>query len=159
MKTPFFQHRSLYFTQKLLYFTKQREYTIMVHLGNNVARLRGFRRLTQKQVADKANMTQQEYSRLESRQVIDDDLLERIAAAIEFPVDLIKQLDSASVVNNNQQGGNAGNIFYQNENADHVKELYDMLLQQKEEIIKMKDEVIRQKDEIIEMYKKQQKAS
>jgi transcriptional regulator with XRE-family HTH domain len=124
----------------------------MVHLGNNVARLRGFRRVTQKQLADKLDMKQQEYSRLENKPVIDDDLLELISKALDFPVDLIKQLDTASVVNNNQQGGNAGNIFYQSESSDHVIELY-------EKIIKDKDEIIRMKDEVIDLFKKQQKAS
>lgn len=131
----------------------------MVHLGNNIARLRGFRRMTQKEVADKARMSQQEYSRLESKQTIDDDLLEIIASVLDFPVDLVKQLDSASVVNNNQQGGNAGNIFYQNENADHVVELYEKLLAEKDEVIKMQQGVIKDKDAVIEMYKNQQKAS
>lgn len=101
----------------------------MVHLGNNVARLRGFRRVTQKELADRLTMSQQEYSRIENRQVIDDDLLERIAKALDFPVDLVKQLDSASVVNNNQQGGNAGNIFYQNETSEEVAALYENTLE------------------------------
>ena len=131
----------------------------MVHLGNNIARLRGFRRMTQKQLADKVHITQQEYSRLESKPAIDDDLLEKIAEAMDFPVELIKHLDSASVVNNNQQGGNAGNIFYQNENAEHVVELYEKLIKEKEEVIRMKEEIIKQKEEVIEMYKKQQMAS
>lgn len=148
----------LYFTHNVLYFTNSSNFLTMVHLGNNVARMRGFKRITQKQLADKLGMTQQEYSRLESKQQIDDDLLERIARALDYPVELIKQLDAASVVNNNQQGGNAGNIFYQYSH-EQIAEVYEKLLLEKDNVIKMKDEIIRQKDEVIEMYRKQQNAS
>jgi transcriptional regulator with XRE-family HTH domain len=123
----------------------------MVHLGNNIARLRNFRRIPQKDMAARLSMSQQTYSNVENKQEIDEDLLQKIAEVLDFPVDAIRELDSHSILSINQQGGNAGNIFYQT-SSDKLQELYEKLLKEKEEIIKTKDE-------IIEMYKKQQKAS
>lgn len=123
----------------------------MVHLGNNVARLRNFRRIPQKDMAARLNMSQQSYSNVENKQEIDEDLLQKIAEVLEFPIEAIRELDSHSVLSINQQGGNAGNIFYQT-SPDRLQELYEKLL-------KEKDEIIKSKDEVIALYKKQQKAS
>jgi transcriptional regulator with XRE-family HTH domain len=62
----------------------------MVHLGNNIAKLRGFRRMPQKDIAQRLGLTQQEYSRIESKDLVDDDLLERIAVELDFPSILLK---------------------------------------------------------------------
>lgn len=116
----------------------------MVHLGNNISKLRGFRRLGQKEVAAKLDILQQEYSRLEKKQVIDDEMLARIAAAIDFPVELIKTMQESGIVQNVYQNeGNNGNGFYINNPVEIIIELYNKLL--------------KEKDEIIEMYKKLQK--
>ena len=121
----------------------------MVHIGNNIAKLRGFRRLPQKDVATKLNLSQQEYSKIESKAQIDDDLLDRIAEIIDFPSEIIKGLDSGITIQScNQQGGNSENIStgtYNQYNSEKIVELYEKLL--------------KEKDEIIEMYKKQQNAS
>jgi len=123
----------------------------MVHLGNNIARLRGFRRLGQKDIYSRIGMSQQEYSKLEKKEIIDDDLLEKISTAIDFPVELIKSLnDNNTVQNVYQNEGNNGNGFYITNPIDKLMELYERLL-------KEKDETIRQKDEVIGIYKKQQK--
>jgi len=122
----------------------------MAHLGRNIAKLRGFRRIPQKDMAARLDMKQQTYSDLEQKAQIDDDLLERIAEILEFPVDAIKELENGSVFNINQQGGNAGNTFYQYNPNEKIIELYERML-------KEKDELLKQKDDIIAMYK--QKAS
>lgn len=124
----------------------------MAHIGNNIARLRGFRQIPQKEMAARLNIAQQTYSSLESKEEIDEDLLERIAAVLEFPVQALKELDSHSVLSINQQGGNAGSVFYQYNPNEKMQELYERML-------KEKDELLRQKDELIALYKHQLKAS
>jgi transcriptional regulator with XRE-family HTH domain len=135
----------------------------MVHLGNNIAKLRGFRRLPQKDVAIQLDLSQQEYSKIENKAQIDDDLLERIAAIIDFPSEIIKELDSnVTVQSYNQQGGSSGSITtstFNQYNADKIADLYEKLLKEKDEVIKSKEQVIENKDTVIEMYKQQQKAS
>lgn len=128
----------------------------MIHLGNNISRLRSFRRIPQKDIASKLLMTQQEYSKLEGKEVIDDDLLQKIADIIDFPVEFIKQLDNNnSAFSFNQQGGNTGNIFnqYGSEEAKKITDHYEKLLLEKESVIQEKNKTIQQKDEMIEFYK------
>ncbi|MBS1530567.1 MAG: helix-turn-helix transcriptional regulator [Bacteroidetes bacterium] len=124
----------------------------MVHLGNNIAKLRNFRRIPQKEVASRLNISQSEYSRLESKAEISDDLLEHIADVINYPVDLIKELDNSSIQSVHNSGSISDSIFYQNNPNEKIQDLYERLL-------KEKDDIIKSKDEVIEMYRKQQKAS
>lgn len=117
----------------------------MRHLGENVARLRSFRRIPQKDIAAKLDLSQSEYSRIEKKEQIDDDLLEKIAKAIDFPVEVIRELDSNSTQSIHNSGSITDSIFYQNNPIEKIVELYERLL--------------KEKDDVIEMYKKQQKAS
>ncbi|HVW99081.1 MAG TPA: helix-turn-helix transcriptional regulator [Candidatus Babeliaceae bacterium] len=114
----------------------------MNHIGKNIARLRGFRQLPQKEMASRLNMAQQTYSAIESKEEIDDDLLERIADVLGFPVQALKELDSHSILSINQQGGNAGSVFYQYNPNEKMQELYERMLRDKDEIIKQKDAII-----------------
>lgn len=111
----------------------------MSHLGNNVARLRGYRQMPQKEIAAKLNITQQDYSKIEKKEVIEDDLLERIAEALDFPVELIKQIDAApSAFSVNQQGGNTGVTFNQySTEVDKIVELYERVIKEKDDTIEL----------------------
>jgi len=101
----------------------------MAHLGNNIARIRGFKRLTQKELASKLNMRQQDYSKIENSEEIDNEMLELISNALDIPIELIKQLDGNSAISLNQQGGNTGNIFYQVNPIEKIETLYERLLE------------------------------
>lgn len=114
----------------------------MVHLGNNIARLRGFRRLTQKEIAALLNLTQQDYSKIETRPDIDDALLERIAAVMDFPVELIRELEHSSIQTVHNSGSISDSIFYQNNPVEKVTELYERLLKEKETIIALQKQAL-----------------
>ncbi len=116
----------------------------MPHLGNNIARLRGFKRLTQKELAAKLDMRQQDYSKIEQKAIIDDDMLTIIAKALDFPMELIKSIDNNGHVENvYQQEGNKGNIFnYESNSMDKIVELYELMIKEKNQMIKEKDEII-----------------
>lgn len=107
----------------------------MSHLGQNIARLRGFRKIPQKEMASKLKMAQQTYSNLENKAEIDEELLDRIALVLDFPVQAIKELDSHSVLSVNQQGGNTGSVFYQYNPNEKIIELYERMLKEKDEVI------------------------
>ena len=109
----------------------------MAHLGNNIARLRGFKRLTQKELAGKLKMRQQDYSKIENSEQIDDDMLNLIGNALDFPVELIKSIDSNGHVENvYQQEGNKGHVFnYEFNSTEKMVELYERLLKEKDEVI------------------------
>src|SRR5271156_3777604 len=70
------------------------------HLGQNIAKLRGLRRLTQKAMAAKLNLAQPEYSKIERKAEIDDDLLALIAEALEVTPDAIKNFNEGAIINN-----------------------------------------------------------
>jgi transcriptional regulator with XRE-family HTH domain len=124
----------------------------MAHLGNNIAKLRGLRQIPQKDLAAKLNLTQPEYSRLEAKAEIDESMLELIAKALDFPVELIKELENNPIQSIHNSGNINDSVFYQNNPVEKIIELYERML-------KEKDAFLLQKDEVIEMYKKQQKAS
>lgn len=111
----------------------RQETSYMVHLGNNVARLRGFRRIPQKEMAAKLGLTQQEYSRIENKDIIEDDLLEQIAKAIDFPTELIKELENSAIQNIHNSGSITDSIFYQNNPIEKLEEIYERLLKSERE--------------------------
>jgi transcriptional regulator with XRE-family HTH domain len=131
----------------------------MVHLGNNIARLRGFRRIPQKDIASKLNLTQQDYSKLEAKAEIDDNLLERIAHAIDFPIELIKELENSSIQTIHNSGSITDSIFYQNNPIEKIIELYELRIKDKDVMLQEKSDMLKQKDEIIELFKKLQQIS
>jgi len=117
----------------------------MVHLGNNIAKLRGIKRIPQKEMAAKLKLSQPEYSRIEQKSNIDDDLLERVAKALEISPDIIREFREEAIFTNNvyEQNNTISQVYFQTNPLDKIVELYET--------------IIRQKDEVIEMYKKQQK--
>ncbi|MHB8207628.1 helix-turn-helix domain-containing protein [Mucilaginibacter sp.] len=137
----------------------------MIHVGQNIARIRGVNRFTQKQMADKLNLTQPEYSRIEQKEQIDDGLLERIASVLEVTPDTIKNLSDDGKVNilssslHDSPGSFSHYPVFNFNPLDKVIELYERIIKEKDELLRQKDEIIEQKGEVIEMYKKQPKAS
>jgi transcriptional regulator with XRE-family HTH domain len=130
----------------------------MAHIGINIAKLRGMRRITQKEMAAKLNLGQPDYSKIEQKAEIDDGLLESIAQALEVSPEAIRNFNEDAAINiisstlhDNAGSYNSNPVFNFNP-IDKIVELYETVINEKNEIIK-------QKDEVIEMYKKQQKAS
>lgn len=116
----------------------------MDHLGQNIARLRGMRRMTQKEMASKLKLTQPEYSRIEQKAQIDDDLLSRIAEALEVSPEMIREFKEAAIFTNNvyEQNNTISQVYFQSNPIEKIVELYEKLL--------------KEKDVIIDMYKSQQ---
>ncbi len=114
------------------------------HHGRNVKRFREMLGIKQESFADQLNMSQQTISRLESREEIEDELLDRIAKILNVPVDAIKNLSDENAVNiisNTFQDESAANVnstnhFRCNFNPlDKVIELYERIVKEKEEQI------------------------
>jgi transcriptional regulator with XRE-family HTH domain len=130
----------------------------MVHLGQNIARLRGMHRFTQKQMADKLKLTQPEYSKIEQKEQIDEDLLERIASVLEVEPDTIKNFGDDGKVNilssslHDSPGSFSHYPVFNFNPLDKVIELYERL-------IKENEKSLNEKDEIIKLLREQQKAS
>ncbi len=122
----------------------------MAHLGQNIARLRGVRRMTQKEMAAKLHLTQPDYSRIEQKTEIDDNLLAMIADVLEVSPETIKSFNENAMINNVSCNfnDNAVNTIYQFNPVDKLVELV-------EENRKLYEQLLKEKDTVIEMYKSQ----
>lgn len=117
----------------------------MTNIGKNIARIRLFKLIGQKEMADFLKISQQEYSRIEQKAAIDDRLLESIAAKLDCPVDIIKSLEQVEFTNQtvHQNDGNKG-IGINISSSEQITALYERLLKEKDDVIALQKEQIRQ---------------
>ena len=122
-----------------------------VHHGHNIRRTRIEKNMNQDILSEKVSMSQPTVSRYESMRIIEDDILERFAKALNVPKDCLTTFveDAPSIVfennSNTNNGGNntqAGlNDEISNDNRitnnpiDKITELYERLLKDKDDMI------------------------
>jgi len=70
-----------------------------VHHGRNMRYWRKMRDKSQKDVAEKMNVSQQLISKLEDTEKMEPDTLQKVAAALEIPVEAIKDFEADKPVN------------------------------------------------------------
>ena len=70
-----------------------------VHHGRNVKRFREMQGIKQDALADELDMNQQQISKLESQEVIKDEMLVKLAKALHITVDAIKKCNDEIAVN------------------------------------------------------------
>jgi len=107
-----------------------------VHQGRNVRIARTCGNVTQEDLAFRVEMSQSKISALELQEVIDDDTLNKVAAALEVPVSFLKKFQPEDAVKhfiyNNNGGVATDNSTINNYPLDKIAELYDKLLQEKD---------------------------
>jgi transcriptional regulator with XRE-family HTH domain len=120
--------------------------------GYNVKRLREILGMKQEELADKINLTQQTVSKIESKNILEDDLLKQIAEALHVPVEAIKNFNEAAAVNIiantfNSNDNSAGLVAQQyNFNPiDKIIELYERMLKAEQEKVALLEEVLKGK--------------
>lgn len=118
---------------------------INVHIGKKISRIREIRGIKQEGLASDVGLTQQAMSRIEQTGVVEDVLLEKIAASLGVSVDGIKNFSEEAVFSvisntfNNTSSDNstiiASALNYQPtfNVIDKVVELYERLLQSERE--------------------------
>ena len=122
-----------------------------VHHGHNIRRTRIEKNMNQDILSEKVSMSQPTVSRYESMRIIEDDILERFAKALNVPKDYLKTLDedapsivfeNNSITNNGGNNTQAGlNDEISNDNRitnnpiDKITELYERLLKDKDDMI------------------------
>ena len=117
-----------------------------VHHGHNIRRTRIEKNMNQDILSEKVSMSQPTVSRYESMRIIEDDILERFAKALNVPKDYLKTLeeDAPSIVfennsiTNNQAGLNdeiSNDNRITNNPIDKITELYERLLKDKDDMI------------------------
>lgn len=123
---------------------------ICKHQGRNIAKWREILGLTQEQLAERMNLTQNRISILENKESIPESTLTEIANALGVPVELIKEYDHNTnicnyityVTNNNTNNvsdvkeGGVGVVNSQiNNPIEKITELYERMLVDKNDYI------------------------
>ena len=127
------------------------------HIGRKISRLRELRDMKQEALAIELGISQQAVSKLEQSADIEDEVLEKVAKVLGFPVDVIKNFNEDAVINiinntftdfkDNSSGVNYNHQCSFNpldkliEAYEENKKLYERLLQaerEKNELLKNK---------------------
>ena len=124
--------------------------------GANVKRWREWRNVKQDVLADQIGVSQATLSSYEKKKKLDQEILEKIAKALDIPVEAITEIgdgtainiinahdnQSVSVINNNPTFNSIDKIveLYEEKNA-----LYERMLKEKEETISLLHEVLKEK--------------
>ncbi|MDR2147842.1 MAG: helix-turn-helix transcriptional regulator [Tannerella sp.] len=126
---------------------KENNLIIHSHHGHNVRRLRDLLGIKQDVIAASINMSQQNFSKLEQKEIIDPETLERIATVLNIPVEVIKNFNEEGAINiiSSTLHDNSGSVMYNPTfNAiDKIVELYEKLLAEKDKTIFLLEEMLK----------------
>ena len=119
-----------------------------VHHGRNIRRTRIEKNMNQEGLSELVHLSQPAVSKYEKMRVIDDEMLQRFARALNVPFDYLKNLEEDAqtvvfennTVNNNDQAsasiegcvGESNRVNNYNP-IDKITELYERLLKEKDE--------------------------
>lgn len=115
--------------------------------GANVRRWREWRNVKQEVLADQIGVSQTTLSSYEKREKLEQDVLEKIAKALNIPIEAIselKQETSINIISSTFHDSSAINHYTFNP-IDKIVELYDKLLQSEKEKVEILQEILRGK--------------
>ncbi|MEA5129622.1 MAG: helix-turn-helix transcriptional regulator [Proteiniphilum sp.] len=132
------------------------------HLGYNVKRLREILGVKQEDLAERLYLTQQSVSKLENKEDLDNEILERIANAMNIPSAAIKNFSdegAVHIISNtfsdnvsvNDYAGSINNSSINNpierivQLYDEKVELYERMLQSEKEKVTLLEELVKSK--------------
>lgn len=101
----------------------------------------------QELIANELNMTQQAISKLEQKEQIEDEVLERVSKVLNIPLDAIKNLSDEATTNYiNTFYDNQGNGFFANNVTfnpiDKIVDLYERLLAAEKDKVAMLEKLL-----------------
>jgi len=120
-----------------------------IHLGDHVRRMRTALGVKQSSLADELGTTQQNISRIEQEEDVDDEMLEKIAKVLGVTSDAIRNFtEEGAVFHIQTMNDNSVGLFnqYNFNPIEKIVELYDALLKSE-----------REKNELLERLLKEQK--
>lgn len=123
-----------------------------VHHGYNIRRVRMEKNIKQELLSEKVHMSQPTVSRYEGMRVIDEEILQRFAKALDVPVDCLETMEEdapvmvfenisndvhdnkdLSVSASSTGYANNPNVNYDFNPINKIAELYERLLKEKDE--------------------------
>ncbi|HVI45144.1 MAG TPA: helix-turn-helix transcriptional regulator [Chitinophaga sp.] len=117
-----------------------------MNIGQKIARLRGIRGIKQADLAWRLGITQQALSKIENCESMDDERLERVAAALEVSPEVIRNFTEEAITNNVQDPP-ANVISYQFDPIEKIVDLYDQLLATERKRIELLEMMLKQEQE------------
>ncbi|MDR2003859.1 MAG: helix-turn-helix domain-containing protein [Prevotella sp.] len=120
--------------------------------GYNVKRLREILGVKQEDLAERMKLSQQTISRYESSDILEDDVLEKIAAALNISPQVIKDFNEEGVINiisstlNAHDNAAIFNLYPTFNTVDKLVELYERLLETEKQKVSLLEDVLKEKD-------------
>ncbi len=115
--------------------------------GANVRRWREWRGVKQDVLAEQIGVSQATFSGYEKKDKLEQEVLEKIAGALDIPIEAITELGQEAAINIVNAYDNAGSInFNPSFNPiDKVVELYEKLLKSEQEKVALLQEALKDK--------------
>ncbi len=121
--------------------------------GYSVKRLREILGVKQEDLADKLQISQQTISKIEQKDILEDDLLNNIAKALNVSVDAIKNFSEDAALNiisnsftsNDTSTLNAVNYQCSFNPLDKIIELYERMLKAEQEKVNILEQMLKDK--------------
>jgi len=121
------------------------------HHGRNIKRVREILGVKQEVLAEQLNMSQQTVSRFESKEELEDEIIDKIAKVLNVPIDTIKRFNEEGVINiiSSTLHDNAGSIINSPSfnPLDKVVELYERMLKAEQEKVALLEQLLRERKE------------
>ena len=115
------------------------------HHGHSIKRIRDMLGIKQETLAAELNMTQQAFSKLEQKEQIEDEMLDKIAKILHVSTEALKTMSEEATIN-------YINTFTDNENGhffshpiDKIVELYERLVKAEQEKVALLEEQLKNK--------------
>lgn len=120
-----------------------------MHIGRKIERIRILRGMKQETLAATLGISQQAVSKMESSEQVDEERLEKVAQALNVPVEAIKNFSEDAAINifgntvtNHDQ---SAVVFYQSSfnPIDKIVELYERMLKIEREKIELLESMLK----------------
>ncbi|HHV84422.1 MAG TPA: helix-turn-helix transcriptional regulator [Petrimonas sp.] len=124
------------------------------HLGYNVKRLREILGVKQEDLAERLNLTQQSVSKIENKEDLDNETLEKIANAMNIPSEAIKNFTDEGAVHivSNTFSDNSSALYNNytiNNPIERIVQLYDEKVELYERMLKSEQEKVALLEELL----------
>ncbi len=124
-----------------------------IHEGRNIRHFRELRGIKQESFATELHMSQQNLSRIEQSDTLDDQTLVQIATALGINPETLRNFDPDAAINlinnihDNQFDNSSTAMIYQQFNPlEKISELYERLLQKEHEVLRLEDQLRKLRD-------------
>ena len=114
-------------------------------VGDKIKNIRELKNFTQEYMADKLEISQAAYSKLEKGDLkISQDKLNKIAEILDVNLEDIKDFDNKRILNSyNSIKGNNSNITYSNQDIILIRKLYEDKINLLEKLVQKQEEEIK----------------